>query len=309
MLANRCSLFGHYHMSHGQSRSKYWCFTLNNPTHDEVASIQHAVTPHETATYIIYGTERGDSGTPHLQGYLELTARTRRSAVKSIAGLSRAHLEPRKGSQKQAIDYCKKDGNFIECGKLKVSHSGTRSDLAEVKDLLDGGASDLKIAEEHFGSFIRYHSSFELYRQLVTSASREAPSVFYIYGDTGTGKTRIVYENTTNLWINSDPTLKWLDGYAGEGDVLLDDYRGEAPDAYILRLLDRYPFRVPVKGGFRIWKPLRIFITSNLPCDALHSGVHAAFRRRINRVTCLNIALNFDNVEDIARIWQQITRL
>lgn len=56
----------------------------------------------------------------------------------------------------------------------------------------------------------------------------------------------------------------WFDGYEGQDDVLMDDYQCSMLDReFFLRLLDRYPMQVPVKGGFVEWRPKRIIITSN----------------------------------------------
>lgn len=55
-----------------QPRNRYICWTLNNPTESEIANLQSLVLdPPQTFTYVLYGKEVGENGTPHLQGYLE----------------------------------------------------------------------------------------------------------------------------------------------------------------------------------------------------------------------------------------------
>lgn len=45
--------------------------------------------------------------------------------------------------------------------------------------------------------------------------------------------------------------------------MLLDDYRpGNVSFARLLRLLDSYKLKVPVKGGFVTWSPKRVYITT-----------------------------------------------
>lgn len=292
-------------MTHGHSKSKYWCFTVNNYTPEEEASLKEAVA-NKSATYVIIGREVGDTGTSHLQGYLELKSRTRLNSVKSVAGLRRAHLEPRKGTQSQAIDYCKKDNHFDEFGSPKVNVQGARNDLAAIQTLLDNGTTSIEVAQQYFGTWCRYRKSFEHYKQLTKPSLNATRNVHWIYGPTGTGKTRIVFSKVPCLWINSDTKLQWFDGYEGQSHVLLDDYRGEGSDAFILRLLDRYPLSVAVKGEFRQWHATEIYITSNLPADAMHPLVHAAFRRRIKTVTHIPTVLNFDDQDEIDRVWASI---
>lgn len=110
------------------SRTKFWCFTLNNYTNGEKDNVAEAVGRGDVV-YLCYGEEVGENGTPHLQGYLEAGKRMRLSGVKKISGLERAHIEPRKGTQTQAIEYCSKDGAFSEYGTKSATRRGERSDL------------------------------------------------------------------------------------------------------------------------------------------------------------------------------------
>jgi Putative viral replication protein len=63
-------------------------------------------------TLIIYlGTEVGDSGTPHLQGFvIFLQSQTLRKIQECL--LIRGHYEPAHGLSKQAAEYCKKGQLF-----------------------------------------------------------------------------------------------------------------------------------------------------------------------------------------------------
>jgi hypothetical protein len=46
-----------------------WCFTLNNYTTDELEFLSSSILGSGEYNYII-GKEIGESGTPHLQGYI-----------------------------------------------------------------------------------------------------------------------------------------------------------------------------------------------------------------------------------------------
>lgn len=64
-----------------------------------------------------------------------------------------------------------------------------------------------------------------------------------------------------------------------------DDFGGsEFKLTYLLKLMDRYPMRVPVKGSFVNWVPKKIYITSNYSPkewfpNAKDEHVKALFRR------------------------------
>ena len=60
--------------------------------------------------------------------------------------------------------------------------------------------------------------------------------------------------------------MGWFDGYDGHDTAIFDDFRASVNRfAYILRVLDRYPMDVPVKGGFVNWNPKYIVFTCPRP--------------------------------------------
>lgn len=104
------------------SQTRHWCFTLNNYTEDEVATLDILGRSDETS-YLVYGFEVGESGTPHLQGYVVFASVKRLSAAKLKIG-QRAHLEARRGTSYEAAQYCKKDGDFKEYGTAPAEVGG-----------------------------------------------------------------------------------------------------------------------------------------------------------------------------------------
>lgn len=232
-------------------------------------------------TYLIFGTEIGESGTPHLQGYMESASKTSMSTLKKL--IPKAHWEKAKGTSKQASEYCKKDGQYKEAGNLAPGQ-GTRSDLLEIKDKIDNGATEQEIAEEHFSKWVVYRRSFQAYATLTSSKRAWITKCHVYWGKTGTGKTRFVWDQVmdSDVWTPGD--YNWFDGYRGQPIVIIDDYRGEYKLQLLLKLLDRYPMQVPIKGGFVEWKPKKVYITSNIhPNDwypqADRFSIGAMFRR------------------------------
>lgn len=141
------------------SRAKKWCFTLNNPSEGERGALAD-LCQSEHVDYAVVGREIGESGTPHLQGFIIFAERKRLRGVKTLLG-DRYHLEVTRGSPQQAADYCKKDGDFDEYGEL-TSTQGKRSDWDAYKDWLkslDFPPSEAAIAEEWPSLYGRYRSN------------------------------------------------------------------------------------------------------------------------------------------------------
>ncbi len=67
--------------------------------------------------------------------------------------------------------------------------------------------------------------------------------------------------------------MQWFDGYWGQKYAIIDEIRAKNwPYDLMLRLLDGYQVRLPIKGGFTIWKPEIIYITSPLHPRHLYKG-------------------------------------
>ena len=122
---------------------------------------------------------------------------------------------------------------------------------------------------------------------------KEKPHVVWVSGQTGTGKTWKTWERALeitggsydDIWVSND-NLQWMDGYFGQSVAIIDDFRGtDCPFNKFLRILDRYPFRLPFKGGFVIWEPKHILITSVLsPEHAYGERVYEDIRQLTRRI-------------------------
>jgi hypothetical protein len=284
-------------MPNGQ---RNWCLTLNNWSEDEYGAIKRFICGE--CRYGIIGKETGESGTPHLQCYVQCgTRRTRRALSRVLGG--RAHLEPARGSGEQNRRYCSKDGDVWEFGVLQ--QQGRRGDLSSLLAEARKGATWVSLLETHPAALARYPKFVD--RVIGTyGPTREWPPEVYVYwGSTGTGKSRRAFEEASSPYVHSGGS--WFDGYQGEGDVIFDDFGGsEFKLTYLLKLLDRYPMRVPVKGGFVNWIPRRVFITSNYSPkewfpNAKDEHVKALFRRFTKTIQFrrLNEVINEDDRSEV----------
>lgn len=129
------------------SRSRNWCFTLNNYTEDDFSGLSPL---HSSATYLVAGKEVGDSGTPHLQGFITFRNARKLSGVTQAFFAGRGHWEIAL-APRAAAEYCKKEGDYLELGDPPSSKSpGSRSDLSDFQEAVKGGLVNFKRLREAF---------------------------------------------------------------------------------------------------------------------------------------------------------------
>ena len=223
-------------------------FTLNNYNESDIKQLTEW-----NYKYLIFGKEIGkNNNTPHLQGYIEFINRKYFTELKRFN--PKIHWEKRLGSQLEAINYCKKEGDFYEFGDKKVQ--GKRNDISYFKELaLKKGMK--QVVEE--GNFQEIRTC-ELYLKYKEEERNFKPEVIWIYGESGSGKSLKASKEKDAYWKDKS---KWWDGYDKHNTIIIDDFRSsDMKFDYLLRLLDRYPMRVQVKGSSRQMLSKKIIITS-----------------------------------------------
>lgn len=210
----------------------------------------------------------------------------------------KCHIELSKGSLKANELYCSKDGKTTTRGVPAVDTQGTRSDLIEVMQSVRDGISTADLYESHYSVMAKYPRFVQGYRSLhMERIVKEkykrggSPDVRLRVGKPGLGKTRFIYENYHIDDIYSvilGGSSQWFDGYIDQKIVLFDDYDGQIKYTFFLKLLDRYPIQVPVKGAFVWWGPSIIYITSNTNIREWYIGKDVtALERRITSIDVL----------------------
>ncbi|AMS38768.1 replicase [Zebra finch circovirus] len=259
-----------------ESPCKRWVFTLNNPTEEEVENVKKL--PPSEYHYAIVGKEKGEQGTPHLQGFLHLKKKVRLNQMKQL--LPRAHFERARGSDEDNEQYCSKEGDVILT--IGAPAAGNRSDLAGAVAAVKAGRAMTEVAREFSEAYVKWGRGLKDLALMIGQKPRDFKTeVIVLTGPSGVGKSR---------WANEQEGTKfykmkgdWWDGYSNEDIVVIDDFYGWIPFCELLRLTDRYPHKVPVKGSYVEFTSKKIIITSNTHPDHWYSEekcyVQALFRR------------------------------
>lgn len=207
------------------------------------------------------------------------------SAIKNLFNCPDMHIEARKGTAQQAAEYCQKEEtreDHPEAGPFEAgvrSQQGRRTDIHECADMIKEGKSVTDVAEAHPVAYVKYHKGFtSLYNILNKPKQRPTPEITFHWGDPRTGKSTAAHEEYPHAYIAMDTKEGWFDNYNGEDEVIFDDFQGNFPRVYILKLLDRWPLQLPIKGG---WVPVRahkFYFTSNYDPMGMYD---AAFHERL----------------------------
>jgi len=260
-------------------RSRKFVFTLNNYTDEHQRLLREA-----GFRYIIWGREVAPTTeTRHLQGYVYLrSASTMSTMRRKICG---AHIEIARGSNKQCIDYCKKDGDFEEHGEPPRDREDGGDDekkrWAEAWEKAKEGDIESVPADIR----IRCYSTLKRIRRDFEPSIKpmDHTAGVWIHGEAGTGKTRAVFETYPECYPKA--INKWWCGYQGEEVVLIDDI-DKSHATWIANFLkiwgDRYPFIGEEKGGSGKIRPKKVIITSQYSIEDIwgDAETRAALVRR-----------------------------
>lgn len=242
--------------------------------------------------YMIVGKEVCPStGKKHHQGFISfINPRSFKSVKKELIGF---HIESTKKCALANIRYCEKEGNLhYEYGNRPIGQ-GTRTDMQEVFKKIEEGAKDIDIAKEYPNKWIFHHKAFDRYRNMIEDKRDWVTKLYYIWGNSGTGKTKYAIEKGAIIVnFTHSGSSYFIQGYEGEDIILFDDVDERTFSNHrsiFLQLTDRYPLKVNIKGGERNWKPRKIFITSNYPPCVVFpnkdmNDVDAAVQRRITKI-------------------------
>lgn len=247
------------------NRARAYCWTVNNPSEDEVL-VPQSWDPN-SYKYLVYQLEEGAEGTRHLQGYTAFNTQVVFDTFCSWFP-RRPHVEKAKGTAQQNREYCTKEQGRID-GPWEfgvMPEQGKRNDILAMKADLDSGATLREISDDYTGLFLRYYKGIQLYQSLHHEHSNEAKTVKCLWGPTGVGKTRYCWDTYPGAyWKARDPCrdIQYWDGYDGEDTIIIDEFYGWLPWDFLLRLCDRYPLRLGVRGSSVQCAAKTIVFTSN----------------------------------------------
>ena len=295
------------------SQSRKWQLTINNPAdcgldQKRIIELLQLFRP----TYFCMADEIATTGTYHTHVYLYSHSPIRFSTIKNR--FPTAHIEKASGTSKENRDYIRKEGKwavtskvetcvpdtFLEFGELPSEAEEAAPKMHQLLQDVTDGVSTQEIIRGN-PSFAFKSREIDQLRDTMNAERYEKENrdvkVYYLYGETGSGKTRGIYERhePADVCRITDYGTKVggvrFDAYHGQSVLVFEEFRSQIPIAAMLNYLDVYPLKLPARYSDRTACYTTVYITSNIPLNEQYTDIRRyeaetwkAFLRRINTV-------------------------
>lgn len=294
------------------TQARKYMITINNPE-------AHGLTQEDIyfklkilpLQYACFAYEIGEKGTEHVHIYIFSLAPIRFSRVKKL--FPYAHIDKAYGTHSQNRDYIRKEGKwkdsekgntkiddtFMELGDFPEEARTAREKTEILVGMIDDGMTNDEIidADKSYAYKIKH---IDLIRQTrLEGKFREIErdvKVIYIYGDTGSGKTRSIFKkhgakNICRITSYPKDGKVNFDNYSGEDVLVFEEFHSQIPIGDMLNYLDRYPLMLPARYHDKLAMYTTVYITSNLALEEQYQWIQReqpkvwdAFVRRISQV-------------------------
>ena len=235
---------------------KFWMLTIPAP------SFVPPGTLHADVCYLAGQRETGEGGYEHWQLVVCFRTNKRLSGVKTFFS-NDTHAEPTRSAA--AYEYVFKDDTAVAGTRFELGERPTnRNSKADWDQVWDHAASG-NLTEIPADIRVRCYNQLKRIRVDHLKPVAMERRAFYFWGPTGTGKSRRAWEEAGLEAYVKNSRTKWWDGYQGQENVIVDEFRGIIDVAYLLTWLDRYPVAVEVKGSTEPLCAKTFWFCSNLP--------------------------------------------
>lgn len=270
-----------------------WAVTAYDP--EEVIAIR----PY--CSYLVSGKEVcPKTKRVHYQTFIQMKTTRNMQQLKAIMPTS--HLEPRRGSVEDNLQYCMKEGDFHQEGQV-TDHPGQgfRSDIENFVE--DAKTQDrASMYASHTDVMIRYPRAYAQVKDDFSVPRVQPTRLRWLFGEPGTGKSKFVMLRSQRLssdgarvgtgrvegLYDKQPTSLWWDGYRGQRVIRADELTSQSfPFNDLLKHGDPGDLILPVKGGFVKQQAEELYVTTNHLPDKIYQGEYfPALARRCKFFEC-----------------------
>lgn len=261
------------------SRVRQWTFSIMNYT-DECCKEMDTLMEMSSVHRLIGGFEIAPTtGAPHIQGCVQFRTVKAFHQVKAL--LKRAHLDKSGGDWRTNVAYYSKECE-VKWAKNHKGGQGERTDWVDGLSAIEEGASFTTIAKEFpaIGRCPRAYAHIREEAQKRAAPEHRDVKITVLWGKTGSGKTHRAMDcDDVYMWHADD---KWWPFYEGENRLVIDDFcPSQITVRKLLRILDVYKLRLPIKGSHTYARWTEVFITSLIDPKEWYLGVDERTRETL----------------------------
>lgn len=163
-----------------------------------------------------------ETGYLHWQIMVIFKKKVVRSKVKAIFGDS-CHCDPTRSEA--ADDYVWKEDTRVPNTQFLLGTKPLKRNSPKDWDLIRDNAKLGKFDDIPSDVFIRNYASLQkIYVASIVPVAQEK-EVYVFWGRTGAGKSRRAWQEATLQAYPKSPTSIWWDGYQGQENVVIDEFR------------------------------------------------------------------------------------
>lgn len=311
-----------------KKQSRKWNLTINESvekgwTHEKLNTTLQSIA---TMTYYCMADEIGSEETFHTHIYFVTKNPKPFTTIKNF--FPEAHIEAPDGTSQQNRDYIFKEGvkfnknpdtgeydytdssgkkhtgthydtSNEEWGEIPNERQGSRTDLAELYEMIKDGMSNVEIMEKnpkYMMHLDKIERARQAYKESLYMDTWRTIETTYIWGTTGSGKTRSVMEKYgySNVYRVTDYDHPF-DSYKGQDVILFEEFRSSLPISDMLKYLDGYPVEFPARYVNKTACFTKVYFCTNIDLRSQYRYIQEdeqetwqAFLRRIGSVCIMN---------------------
>lgn len=148
------------------SRYRSIHFVINNYTFDDMLSLFNC-----DDDYLVFGFEKGEKGTPHIQGYMHFPKKVSHSTLQKQ--MPRAVIRRAQGTAEHNYEYCTKEGEWYEFGEFPSRGVMKFSKIEAV----------MRNPTTNFHMYTIYRRSYAQYQHEIRKDDTTVPEIYYCSAD------------------------------------------------------------------------------------------------------------------------------
>lgn len=301
--------------------------TINNPkdygcSHNFIKNA--LIQRFSTLRYFCMADEIGEKGTYHTHIYVCFTSRVRFQTLKKH--FPEAHIDIAHGSAESNFEYVSKtgrwedtdkaetrvEGTFEEWGDFPVQ-KGTNQDMLELYEMVKNGYSNAEILAINNDYILQIDKLDKLRTLLLTEKYKNTRrldlTVTYIFGATGSGKTRGILDKhgDANVYRVTDYQHPF-DGYNCQPVIAFDEFRSQIRISDMLNYCDIYPIELSARYSNKFACYDTVYIISNWSLEQQYENVQEenqeswlAFLRRIHKILVYHADKTFTEYDSVEK--------